>query len=57
MKQKDGLRYVGAGAFLVGVPARDLEPDEVEAYGGEKALLASKLYEKIETEVKKHARD
>lgn len=23
-----GLRYVGAGAYIMGVPARDLSPDE-----------------------------
>jgi len=26
--QTVGLRYVGAGAYIVGVPARDLSPEE-----------------------------
>lgn len=37
------LKYVGAG-FLPGVPARDLSAEEIEEYGGLKALLASGLY-------------
>ena len=40
------LKYKGNGA-LVGVPARDLTDEEVEAYGGERVLLASGLYEKV----------
>ena len=39
------LKYKGNGA-LVGVPARDLSDEEVEAYGGERMLLASGLYKK-----------
>lgn len=38
------LKYVGDGAFLPGVPARDLHAEEVEQYGGEEALVASGLY-------------
>jgi hypothetical protein len=38
------LRYVGAGAALPDVPARDLFADEIGDYD-RKALLASGLYE------------
>lgn len=43
------LRYTGGGygGFLPGVPARDLSDEEVEALGGEKALLKTGLYEKL----------
>ena len=47
----NGLKYVGNG-FLPGVPAKDLTPEQVELYGGEKALLASGLYERIKDEKK-----
>lgn len=40
------LRYIGDGAFLPGVPARDLTAEEVEASGGADALIASGLYAK-----------
>ena len=39
------LVYVGNG-YLPGVPARDLNDEEVEQYGGEAYLLATKLYVK-----------
>lgn len=39
------LRYVGQGASLPDVPARDLFADEIGAYD-RKALIASGLYEK-----------
>lgn len=42
------LRYVGDGAFLPGVPARDLTDDEAARYsaryGDEKWLVESGLY-------------
>lgn len=38
------LEYVGNGAYLQGVPARDLSDDEAIEYGGEAALVASGLY-------------
>lgn len=38
------MKYIGNGAFLPGIPARDLTADEVKLYG-EKELLASGLYE------------
>jgi hypothetical protein len=41
------LTYVGAGAFLPGVPARNLTDEEVQMYGGREALLASGLYEEV----------
>lgn len=40
-----GLRYVGGGNWLPGVPARDLEGGEVAWYGGESVLISSGLYE------------
>lgn len=39
-----GLRYIGDGAAVVDVPARDLTPAEADAYG-RAALVASGLYE------------
>jgi hypothetical protein len=39
------LTYVGTGAWLPGVPARDLTDEEVQMYGGKEALLACGLYE------------
>jgi len=39
------LVYVGHGASLPGVPARDLTKAEVDVYG-EAQLLKSRLYEK-----------
>lgn len=41
----NGLKYVGKGAFLVGVPARDLSAEEAKKYGV-KRLLASGLYKR-----------
>lgn len=38
-----GLLYVGEGAFVPGVPARNLTNDEVAQHGKE-ALLATGLY-------------
>ena len=40
------LKYIGDGDFLQGVPARDLNDAEVARFGGERALLASGLYQK-----------
>ena len=39
------LIYVGKGAFLPGVPDRDLTDEEVKQYGGEATLIKSGLYE------------
>lgn len=44
------LVYVGDG-FLPGVPARNLTDDEVTAYGGAEALIASGLYEEEQESV------
>lgn len=44
------LIYIGNGAFVPGVPARDLTADEVKQYGGEKFLLVTGLYAKPEKE-------
>jgi len=41
------LRYVGGGAFLPGVPARDLTEEEAKELGRKK-LVASGLYEDTE---------
>ena len=39
------LKYIGAGAYLPGIPARDLTADEVEAIGLTVAeLVGSGLY-------------
>ena len=38
-----GLKYVGDGTFLPGVPARNLTEAEIAQYG-RKRLLASGLY-------------
>lgn len=38
------LVYIGDGAFIPGVPARNLTGDEIERYGGLDALLQSGLY-------------
>lgn len=45
-KQATAMTYRGAG-FVLGVPARDLTEDEVKALGGEKALLATGLYDVV----------
>ena len=41
------LRYVGDGRWIRGVPARDLEPDEVARFDSD-ALVASGLYRTAE---------
>ena len=41
-----GMKYIGNGSFTVGVPARELSPDEVKKYGHD-WLLASGLYEDL----------
>lgn len=44
------LKYVGNGASLPGVPARDLTDEEVEALGGEEKLIATGLYARVQEE-------
>lgn len=46
------MRYIGDGAFLVGIPARDLTEDEVKLYTA-KLLLASGLYVLADKQLKK----
>ena len=39
------LKYVGKGAFLIGVPAHDLSDEEIEKLGvDKKTLIKSGLY-------------
>lgn len=38
------LKYIGRGAFLPGVPSRDLNADEIKRYGGIEFLIRSGLY-------------
>ena len=45
MDKKQGMKYIGIGFSVVGVPARDLSADEVDKFG-EAFLLKSGLYEK-----------
>lgn len=42
------MTYVGEGAFIPHVPARDLTDDEVTRYGGVAILEATGLYKPIE---------
>jgi hypothetical protein len=41
-----GLRYIGRGSFLIGVPARDLSAEEAAQHDRAR-LLESGLYEEI----------
>lgn len=45
------VKYVGKGAWLIGVPARDLDASEVKHFGLER-LLASGLYVEIKRKPK-----
>ena len=40
------LKYIGKGFFIPGIPARDLNNDEVKKHGGVKFLLSTGLYAK-----------
>ena len=54
------LRYTGGGygGFVIGVPARDLTPEEVDQCGGVEALLATGLYKELaKPKTKKAAKD
>jgi hypothetical protein len=42
----DGLKYIGAGTAIIGVPARDLSPEEVQEHGRNR-LIHSGLYEEF----------
>jgi hypothetical protein len=50
-----GLKWLGWG-FLVGVPSRDLKPDEVKKYGKD-WLLASGLYQEFQPKRGKNAEE
>lgn len=45
------LKYIGKG-FIPGIPARDLNDQEVSKYGGEKHLLSTGLFEKPKKKIK-----
>lgn len=46
------MKYIGNGAAIPGIPARDLTTKEVEQYGGEKLLLATGIYAKSDITAK-----
>ena len=48
MESNEGLKYIGDGTAIIGVPARDLTAAEVSEHG-RAALLASGLYREYET--------
>lgn len=43
MAEPTGVRYIGAGDYLPGVPARDLTADEWAALGADTQALALSL--------------
>ncbi len=45
------LKYIGDGAWLPGIPARDLSDQEVIELGGEEPLLQSRIYQKPDAAV------
>ena len=45
------MKYVGKGAWMIGVPARDLSASEVKKFGLER-LLKSNLYEEVKRKSK-----
>ncbi len=45
------LKYIGKG-FIPGIPARDLNSDEVKKHGGVKFLLETGLYAKPKRKIK-----
>lgn len=51
----DGMKYIGDGTALEGVPARDLTTEEMKAFG-KRMLLASGLYEERKVFVPKPSR-
>lgn len=46
------LKYIGKGACLPPIPARDLTAEEVKQFGGEVKLLKTGLYQKPQEEKK-----
>lgn len=49
MLNKAALKYIGAGQALIGIPARDLNEDEVEVCGGAEYLVSTGLYAQAES--------
>ena len=51
------MRYIGAGAYIHGVPARDLSDVEAENFGGtiaeQEKLTGLKLYETVKAKAEK----
>lgn len=47
MNEEIVLKYIGNGAFIIGIPAKDLTAAEVKEYGGVVALVATGLYERV----------
>ena len=45
------MKYVGKGAWMIGVPARDLNAEEVKKFGISR-LLESGLYEEVKRKSK-----
>ena len=45
------VKYVGKGAWMIGVPARDLNAEEVKKFGEER-LFKSNLYEEVKRKSK-----
>lgn len=44
------LVYTGGG-FLVGVPARDLSPEETKKHGGKARLVRTGLYKEVKIKI------
>lgn len=49
MNEEIVLKYIGSGAILPGVPARDLTKEEVREHGGIAELVRTGLYERVAT--------
>ena len=45
------VKYIGKGSFIAGLPARDLNAEEVKKFGEER-LLKSNLYEEVKRKSK-----
>ena len=45
------VKYIGKGSFIAGLPARDLNAEEVKKFGLER-LLKSNLYEEVKRKSK-----
>jgi hypothetical protein len=47
-----GLKYIGKGDAVIGIPARDLSAEEVKHFGGVDFLISTGLYRADEPEKK-----